>query len=133
MIGLDTNVLLRLLTQDDPAQLAAAKRFVASHCTSEEPGFVNRVVTVEIVWVLESLYDEYSRNQIADSVEALLSTAALEIEDGTAVRAALGAYRDGADFADAFIARVNEALGCTSTATFDARAAKKLAHFTVVS
>lgn len=132
MIGIDTNVLVRILTQDDAHQLAQARRFVARHCTAEEPGFVNRVVAVELVWVLESLYDEYSREQIATAIESLLSTATLQVEDNALVRSAIKAYRAGADFADALIAAVNAEAGCNFTATFDAAATRKNADFVPV-
>lgn len=132
MLGLDTNILLRLLTQDDPKQLAQAKGFIAGNCTPDDPGFINRTAVLEVVWVLESLYEEYSREQIANAVESLLDAAMLTIEDSTAVRAAVEGYRDGLDFADALIAIINAERGCTATATFDSGAVKKNGHFVLV-
>jgi predicted nucleic-acid-binding protein len=60
MIGLDTNVVLRLMVQDDPAQLRRARRAVAAQCSEEEPGLINRIVLVEVIWVLSRGY-KYSR------------------------------------------------------------------------
>lgn len=133
MLGVDTNLLLRILTQDDPEQLETATRFLSTHCSSEEPGFVNRTVILEIVWVLERLYDEYSREQIAVAVESLLNTATLLLENSASVRDALEAYRAGADFSDALIAAINREHGCAHTATFDAKAAKRDNHFMLVA
>lgn len=54
MIGIDTNVLVRHLVQDDPAQSRAASQVITERCTRDEPGFINRIVLCELVWVLES-------------------------------------------------------------------------------
>jgi len=132
MIGLDTNVLVRLLTRDDPNQGRLAQHFIDRHSSSEDPAFINRVVVVELVWVLES-YSDYSRSQIADAVESLLSTANFRVEDQSAFRSAVKAYREGADFADALIATINDWRGCSATATFDADARKKLPNFTLIT
>lgn len=123
MKGLDTNVLVRALVQDDKVQGPAAGAYMRRQCTRETPCFVNRVVLCELVWVLESVY-EYSRAEIADAVDRILRTEELLVEDDEAVRYALSAYRDGgADFADALIGRCNRAQGCSVTATFDRKAA----------
>ncbi len=131
MIGLDTNVLLRLLTRDDARQHAAAKRFIAQNCGPTDPAFVNRVVVLECVWVLESFY-AYSCEQVADAIAGLLLVAEFDVEDAPVVRETLEAYRAGADFADAFIACSNADRGCTGTATFDYAAAKRIGHFAAI-
>ena len=124
MIGLDTNILVRLLVADDPDQTARARRFVESRCTSESPGFINCSVLAELVWVLARVYD-YSRADIAAAVENLLAGDDRIIEHHDEVREALEDYRSRrADFIDAVIVRVNRARGCEATATFDPRAAK---------
>ena len=128
MIGLDTNVLVRLLTGDDAAQRSAAKVFISRNCSADNPAFINRIVLVETIWVLEFVY-EYSREEIAGAVDTLLRMVRVLTEDSDLVRVALSAYRGGADFADALIAGTNVARGCTKTVTFDRKAAKKVAHF----
>ena len=128
MIGLDTNVLVRLLTGDDAAQRSIARRFISRNCSANNPAFINRVVLIETIWVLESVYD-YTREDIAGAVDALLRTVRMLTEDPELVRAALAVYRGGVDFADALIARSNVAQGCTTTVTFDRKAAKRIAHF----
>jgi predicted nucleic-acid-binding protein len=124
MIGLDTNVLARLFVEDDIAQARQAREFVAARCTTEAPGFVDRVALCELVWVLASVHD-YRRGEIAPIIEKLLSSSDLMLEDEGAVRAALQAFRTGnVDFADALIGEVNRLRGCDATATFDRRAAR---------
>ncbi len=124
MIGLDTNVLVRLLVADDPDQTARAQRFIAARCTRKSPGFINCIVLAELVWVLARAYG-YSRASIADVVEDLLSGDDRVVEHHDEVRAALADYRSRrVDFIDAVIFRINRARGCEATATFDQRAAK---------
>ena len=132
MIGLDTNVLVRLVAGDDPVQTKQAKHFVDRHCTPESPGFINCVVLVELVWVLAATYG-YGRSEIAAAVEGLLAGDDRIVEHHDAVQAGLEDYRSGrADFIDAIIVHINRARGCEATATFDRKAAK-LAGFVRVT
>lgn len=131
MIGLDTNVLVRYLVQDDPAQSLQAGRTIERHCTVDDPCFVNGIVLCEIVWVLESAYD-YPKAIIAEVLEKLLMTSALQIADKGVVWTALDDYRTSkADFADCLIGRTNRVWGCTETATFD-KALKSLPGFKIL-
>jgi predicted nucleic-acid-binding protein len=124
MIGLDTNILVRLLVADDPEQTARAQRFVEARCTSESPGFINSIVLAECVWALLRVY-KFSRAQIAAAIEALLAGDDRSVEHHDAVRAALEGYRAGrVDLVDAMIVGINRAHGCEATATFDREAAK---------
>lgn len=123
MKGLDTNVLVRLLVQDDKIQGPTAEAYVRRTCTRESPCFVNRVVLCEVVWVLESYYG-YSRALVADATDRILRTREFLVEDNDLARAALMDYRrSNVDFADALIAKTNRAHGCDATATFDCKAA----------
>ncbi len=131
MIGLDTNVILRLLTGDSPQQQAAARTVLERDASPNDPAFVNRVVVIETVWVLESVY-AYARKEIAAAIDGLLRTVSIATEDAEHVRAALVAYRNGADFADALIAASNAARGCSATFTFDRKAAKKIVQFRAI-
>ncbi len=132
-MGLDTNILIRILTRDDPRQAASARRFLDANISADEPAFVNRVVLIEIVWVLESAYDEYGRGEIAAVIEGILETAEFLVEDAVEMRGAIARYRAGADFADATLAATNSSQGCTVTASFDRAACKKLEHFRFIS
>lgn len=124
MIGIDTNVLLRLLVRDDDAQVRAAERFIATHCSPDDPGFVSLVVIVETAWALRRLY-LYDRPQIADALKSLLNVAELEIESAADVRTAVADFATSpAGFVDCLVARTNLATGCEYTVTFDRKAAK---------
>ena len=123
MIGLDTNVLVRYIMQDDSKQSPLATRLVES-LTAESPGFVPLVAIVELAWVLSSAY-ELSRAQLVEAFEALLRTQELVVERGDTVWKGLRLLqRSGGDFADCLIACSAQTAGCTKTLTFDRGAAK---------
>jgi len=123
VIGLDTNVLVRYIMQDDIKQSPRAIRIVES-LTSESPGFVPLVAIVELAWVLSSAY-ELSRSQLIEAFEALLRTKELVVECGEIVWKGLRLLqRSDGDFADCLIACSAETAGCAKTMTFDRGAAK---------
>lgn len=122
MIGLDTNVLVRYIADDDASQSAAAAK-VMDALTSESPGFIPLVVIAELVWVLQLSY-RFNKHEIAEVVEKLLRSAELLIERAEIVAQALREFRiSRADFADCLIERCAHAAGCQRTVTFDRRAA----------
>ena len=118
MIGIDTNVLVRYVVQDDARQAAAASQFIEMTLSDDEPGWIASVVLCEFVWVLEAAYG-YARNAIAATLERLFEVDRFRVEAPSLAWRALDAYRNGADFADALIALGNEHEGCDYTATFD--------------
>lgn len=123
MKGLDTNVVLRLLLEDDPTQAARARAAVRRE-SSPEKCWVNRIVLCEVVWVLESAY-KYRREQIGDAVQALLLSDDLALEQRDVVRSALYVFRTSrADFSDCLLGMSNGLRGCERTLTFDRRAAE---------
>lgn len=124
MIGLDTNVLVRYLVQDDPGQSRKATQVIAKQCTRDDPGFINRIVLCELVWVLESAYG-YSKETIVTVLEKLLRTGQLKIEDTQSAWTAFRMYQKGkADFADCLLGAANRFDGCNETVTFDQTASK---------
>ena len=124
MIGLDTNVLVRYITQDDPRQTALANLLLEERLSAETPGFVSLVVLVELVWVLESGY-ESDRAEIASVLDRLLRAKPLVVERADVASQAARLYASGkADFADCVIERTGHANACDHTLTFDRRAAK---------
>ena len=132
MIGLDTNVLVRYIVQDDAEQAAAATQFIETRCTARSPGYVCVPVLMELVWVLTSAYG-HSNAAVIPVIRQLLRTAELAVEDRQTVWVALRELETGgADFADYLIARRNHAQGCTRTCTFDRRAARGT-HFTLLT
>lgn len=123
MIGLDTNVLVRYVMQDDPKQSQKASRLIES-LTPEAPGFVPLVSLVELVWVLTSCYD-LTRDQVGQALEALLRTKEIVLDRAEQVSQALRTFgASSANFADCLIERTAAAAGCGETMTFDAGAAK---------
>ena len=122
MIGLDTNVVVRYLVQDDPDQSAAASALI-ENLTETDPGYLSLVTVVELYWVLRRAYKVDDR-QCAELVEGLLDARELRVDQDAVVRAALTANRSGLDFADAVIAELGRAAGCDHTVTFDQRAAR---------
>jgi len=122
MIGLDTNVLVRYLTHDDPAQTALANKVMDS-LSAEAPGFLSTVVIAEVVWVLESLY-RFSKLETIQTLETLLRSKELIVERAEIVGQALANFKTSrSDFADCLIERTGHAAGCRHTVTFDRRAA----------
>lgn len=123
MIGLDTNVVVRFLAQDDAEQSAIATRFM-SRLTTEEPGFISSVVLAEISWVLLRRY-KLSRDELSSTIFGLLETAELLLENAEAVYRALAVYKAGSsvEFADALIAETAALAGAGETVTFDRAAA----------
>lgn len=130
MIGLDTNILVRYLMEDDEAQASAAAEVVEA-LTEDEPGFISVVTIVELVWVLRRAYRVPERESLP-VLEHLLSAHAIRPERSDVVRLAMrDALSTRVDFADALIARLGSAAGCTSTLTFD-RAAAGLDGMTLI-
>ena len=119
MIGLDTNVLVRLLTADEPVQLKAASRLLAAHDGQAGAFFINDMVLVELVWVLGRLYG-FAPAEALTAIESLLDSDAFAFEDRDRLSHALGLCKaQRCDFADTMIALKNAAAGCEHTATFD--------------
>ncbi len=123
MKGVDTNVVLRLLLDDDPGQAERARNAVRRESATAKC-WVNRIVLCEVVWVLDSAYG-YRRQEIGDAVQALLRSDELLVEDQSIVRSALYAFRvSRAGFGDCLLGMSNGFQGCTRTLTFDRRAAE---------
>lgn len=121
MIGLDTNVLVRYLMLDDPAQSAKAE-LIESNLTETQPGFVSVVVLAEIVWVLERSYGLGS-SEIAAAIERILQIGTLVVEDEQEVFLAMTALKRGyGAFADALIGALASKAGCRFTVAFDRKA-----------
>ena len=128
MIGIDTNVLVRYLMQDDDVQSPIATRFIES-LTAEKPGFITLVATVETTWVLSRAY-KLTREQVVQALDALIRSRELIVDEGADVVCALRMFQTGsADFADCLIERMASRAGCTETVTFDSRAAKSAGMF----
>jgi predicted nucleic-acid-binding protein len=123
MIGLDTNVVVRYIMQDDPKQSPKATSLIES-LTADEPGFISLVSIVELVWVLGFSY-KLAREQIAQALGALIRTKEIVIDRAELVGKAVRVFSNtSADFADCLIERTAQSAGCSLTMTFDVGAAK---------
>ncbi|WP_424930754.1 PIN domain-containing protein [Amaricoccus tamworthensis] len=123
MIGLDTNILVRFLVQDDPKQADMANSLI-SRCSTRQPGFIGREALVEMVWVLERAYGQ-SAAAIAATLFGFLESEELVLENAEDVAVAAEAYGSGvADFADHMILAATQRSGCTTLYTFDRKAAR---------
>jgi predicted nucleic-acid-binding protein len=119
MIGLDTNVLVRYLTQDDPDQAALATRIVEKELTEDAPGFIGLVVLVETAWVLQRLY-RASAEEIRETVIDLLGSRAIVVENRDVVTRAIAlSKQNSCGFSDAIIAASAFDAGCEKVISFD--------------
>lgn len=131
MIGIDTNVLVRLIVRDDDAQTTRAAKTLAEKCSEREPGFINCIVLAEVSWVLSRVY-KYSREEIAKTIENLLQVREFKVQNANEVCEALNVYQfTNVDFADAFLSAINKVNGCSGTLSFDQKAGK-LDNFVVL-
>ena len=123
MIGLDTNVLVRYIMQDDPIQSPKATLIIES-LDGVAGGYVTLVSIVEVVWVL-SVSFELTRSQVAQALDGIIRTKQFKIESADQVIRALRVFKVGkSDFADCLIERSADSAGCEKTITFDVNASK---------
>lgn len=119
MIGVDTNVLVRYLAQDDPAQARRVDGVVSDALNSDARLHIDDIVLCETVWVLRAAY-RLGKATIVEALDKVLSVTVFSFDDRELLRAALHDYREGmADFADYVIGRRNIRSGCQHTVTFD--------------
>ena len=119
LIGIDTNVLIRYLTQDDPAQARKVDAVVAAALEDGDRLHIDDVVLCEVVWVLRAAY-RLGKPAITAALEKIMNTAMFSFEDRELLHAALTDYLAGpGDFADYLIGRHNSRAGCEHTVTFD--------------
>jgi predicted nucleic-acid-binding protein len=127
MIGIDTNVLVRYIVQDDPEQSTCATRIIEKAVDSGKTIVISQITLCELVWVLEKCYN-CSKNDLTYVLKQLLRTQQIRIEGDQAARQALQDFErhKGIDFSDCLIAHQNTSNGCLYTFTFDKKAAKQL-------
>jgi predicted nucleic-acid-binding protein len=119
MIGLDTNILVRYLTQDDPGQSNKAAKEIEKGLAAGEKFFIADIVMCELVWVLESAYG-YAPQEIAPVLENILRVKQFQFENKDLLWKSLADYRSKkGDFADHIIGHVGHIAGCRETLTFD--------------
>lgn len=119
MIALDTNVIVRLIVEDDPGQLAVAREIVAAAEAAGETCLLTDVVLCEIEWVLVSAYGA-TRADVLAAIQALAGESLFDFEDRARLHRALDSYQRGrGDLSDYLISQTATALGARTTFTFD--------------
>jgi len=119
MIGIDTNILVRYLTQDDTEQAKAVEQLFNKYATAPQSVFINNIVLCELIWVLERGY-KYSKEDITKVIKHILSTKEFNFENQELLWLSLNQYsQKKLDFSDALIGEINKSFGCTNTFTFD--------------
>lgn len=123
MIGLDTNILVRYIAQDDAIQSPKATALI-EQLSDAGPGFISLVTIVELVWVMQGCYAA-TKAETAAVLDRLLRVRTLCVENAEVVLRALRLYtQSNADFADCLIERSAHHANCARTMTFDQKAAK---------
>ncbi|NEO91648.1 MAG: type II toxin-antitoxin system VapC family toxin [Moorea sp. SIO3G5] len=118
MIGIDTNILVRYLTRDDEHQWQQASDLIQKN----QPCFVTNIVLCELVWVLRGANYRFRKDEIINTLEAMLHSAAFKFENRSTVYQALQRYKKGkADFSDYLIGATSRQAGCIETASFDGK------------
>jgi predicted nucleic-acid-binding protein len=124
MTGLDTNIVLRYILQDDPVQARTVTWLIERDLTEQNPGFISIVTMVETVWTLVRSYD-FSKQEVASILERLLQIESLVVQNEPEVFYALVAFKRGqGSFADALVAALGAWAGCDFTLTFDKKASR---------
>ena len=123
MIGIDTNILVRYLTQDDETQLMIASRIINQYEDKPESIFISNIVLCELIWVLERGY-KYNKKEIVNALQAILSTIEFTFEYHEILWLCLSDYEKfTADFSDILLGKISKLHGCEYTVTFDSKAA----------
>lgn len=129
MIGIDTNILVRHITQDDELQSEMASKLIESYANKNDSLFINNIVFCELIWVLERGY-KYSRKEVLDVMKVILTSIEFCFEDHrTLWMCIIDAEKTSADFSDILIGKLNELNDCSMSYTFDTKAST-LSSFT---
>lgn len=124
MIGLDTNILLRYLLQDDLVQTPLANRLFELELTVENPGFVSLTTALEVVWVLRGKLRRTTA-EIVERLDWMIGSEVLDVQNRQQVFEAKCALEDGrGEFEDALIGALDRWAGCSESLTFDQKAAR---------
>jgi predicted nucleic-acid-binding protein len=119
MIALDTNILVRLITQDDARQAALAERLIQQATEEDEACFISDVVLCELEWVLETCY-EATRSDLLTAMQEIAVREIFVFENSDSLHWAINLYRESkAEFSDALIGAKARAQGARTTYTFD--------------
>ena len=124
MLGIDTNVVVRLVVADDAEQTRRARKLIEQALSREEPVLISLLVLLESEWVLRSRYG-FGREALLSIFRALLEARELSFEDEPGLEEALFHWKDSArGFSDCLITAHNRQMGCRATANFDGKATR---------
>ena len=124
MIGIDTNVLVRFIVQDEPKQSQIASRLIEDILSAANKGFISSIVLCEVVWVLKRLYRQ-PKDRLLLVVKTILEAEVFEVEHRDCAWRAYYDFDEGlADFSDYYLAQINKTHGASFTVTFDEKAQK---------
>ena len=124
MTGIDTNVLVRYLVQDDPEQSALATKFIEGELSADNKGFIASVALCETVWVLARAYRQ-SKKTLLQVIRGILEAEVFEVENRDCSWRAYFDFDEGeADYSDYLIGEICKSKGAAATMTFDSRASK---------
>ncbi len=125
MIGVDTNVLVRIFAADNPKQRAMAQQFMRQR-SADDPAFVSAVVVAEVSWVLDRTYG-FSVASIRDALEWLFESTNIVVQRHDLLRPAINLAVDrNTDISDSIIAALATDAGASKTVTFDRPAASRI-------
>ena len=124
MKGIDTNILVRFLVGDDADQAQVVYNLFKKIELNKTELFVSLLVVLELIWVLESVY-QIEKNHIIDSLADLILMPILKFENIETIQKFIISARNGRyDLSDLLIAHASESYGCEAVFTFDKKASK---------
>lgn len=125
MIGIDTNVLVRIVIGDNPEQQGRVMQFLSER-NLNDPAFVSSVTLMEMIWILKRRYG-YAHASILNAVRHLLYSPEFHVEhQGELAKLLDDRDASGSDIADTLVASAGRRAGCSHTFTFDRRAARSI-------
>lgn len=129
-IGLDTNLIVRYLTDDDPEQADAVEELFRSY-EKDTTFVINEVVLAELNWVLISVYN-YSKANFIETINQIFNTRNITFSKPVLVKEACEIYaKNEADFSDCYLGVLNRNEDCETTFTFDKKASQH-SNFTLL-
>lgn len=130
MIGLDTNIIIRFLTQDDVSQSRKVNQVIEKTIQSGNTLWISHITLCQVVWVLERAY-KTPKDEILTILKSFLQTKNIQVEHDELTWNALQDYEKSTQicFSDCLIGRINQNNQCDYTLSLDKKAAKQLKTF----
>lgn len=132
MIALDTNAIIRVLTEDDKAQAKKVQNVINDAERNGRKVLILSEVLIETVWVLEAVY-QCNRQEISMLIENLVAAPTFYLPDSTIIRKAVKQFKKGGDFADLLIVGKAKALKAKKLFSFDRKLQNRFPDFVTES